>query len=210
MPIRLARTVLDRVGDDPPLPRSVALLRDACRQRGPKRVAPRPRPEYRGRRRGPHGVVRPVAEVPPPPRARLLNPARLRRHERPRDRARPDGPSLPGRDVDGAYLIALGGGAAQGADVRDEHKRVAHVELHRRNTRPGLIPLSRPTRSDARRPERPAREARGQGRRGAALTAAPSSGGTAKPRRWQTAGAAPHPRPSDLTSPGTRPTLLAW
>ena len=47
-------------------------------------------------RRGPHGVVRPVAEVPPPPRARRLHPARLRRHERPRARAGPNGPSLPG------------------------------------------------------------------------------------------------------------------
>jgi hypothetical protein len=35
--------------------------------------------------------------------------------------------------VDGAYLIALGGGAAQGAEVRDEDERVAHVELHRRH-----------------------------------------------------------------------------
>jgi hypothetical protein len=38
-----------------------------------------------------------------------------------------------GRDVDGAYLIALGGAPENDAELRDEHKRVAHVELHRRH-----------------------------------------------------------------------------
>jgi hypothetical protein len=38
-----------------------------------------------------------------------------------------------GRDVDGAYLIALGGASLEDALVRDEDKRVVHVELHRRH-----------------------------------------------------------------------------
>ena len=35
-----------------------------------------------------------------------------------------------GRDVDGAYVVALGGAADE---VREEDKRVVHVELHRRH-----------------------------------------------------------------------------
>ncbi len=38
-----------------------------------------------------------------------------------------------GRDVDGAYLIAVGDAPARDEDLADEHKRVAHVELHRRH-----------------------------------------------------------------------------
>jgi hypothetical protein len=37
-----------------------------------------------------------------------------------------------GRDIDGAYLIALGGNLA-GAEVPEDHKRLVHVELHRRH-----------------------------------------------------------------------------
>jgi hypothetical protein len=38
-----------------------------------------------------------------------------------------------GRDVDGAYLIALGDAPEKDDDLGDEHKRVVHVELHRRH-----------------------------------------------------------------------------
>jgi hypothetical protein len=38
-----------------------------------------------------------------------------------------------GRDVDGAYLIALGGAPDNDEDLKDEHKRIGHIELHRRH-----------------------------------------------------------------------------
>jgi hypothetical protein len=38
-----------------------------------------------------------------------------------------------GRDVDAVYLVALGDAPENDAELRDEHKRVAHVELHRRH-----------------------------------------------------------------------------